>query len=83
MVVRKILLLLTGAGLLLAAQTLAPDRFEYPPQTSIKALFMVGDNGDLCMSYSAKGVLTVYTGCNVALRPITRVIVKPLRPSDR
>ena len=64
----------------LAAQTLAPDQFTYPPQTGIKPLFMVGDTGDLCMSYSAKGVLTVYTGCQIGLRPISRVVVKALRP---
>lgn len=64
---------------ILGAQTFAPDQFSYPAQDKIKALFMLGDTGDLCMSYSAKGVLTVYTGCQIGLRKITKVEVRKLR----
>ena len=58
------------------------DRFEYEPQTSVKAMFMVGDSGDLCLSYSAKGVMTIYTGCQVGLRKISKVVVKTLKDSN-
>jgi len=57
-------------------QSFEPSHFQFPPADHLTAAFMTDDKGDLAMSLSRKGVLTVYRGRYVAGRKVVKVVVK-------